>query len=490
MCYCWFVSEKNKPTYEELQERVVAIEQLLERIETRLFDQDKIITTQAERIKHLEHELAKYKKNSSNSSKPPSSDIVKPPRGNKENGGGKIGGQPGHPKHMRASFPPEMVDIVRAHTLDACPDCGGELLPSDAAPRVIQQVEIIEKPVRIDEHRGHAYWCARCRKIHYAPLPAEVERGGLAGPRLTSLVGYMKGCCHASYSTIQAFVRDVAGVTLSRGQLCKLVGKAAASLDAPYQELLDRLPNEALVNVDETGHKDNGDKFWTWCFRADLYVLFHIDKSRGSKVLIEVLGEEFNGVLGCDYFWAYRKYMKDFDILVQFCIAHLIRDIKFLVSLPDKPTTAYGKRLLVEIRGMFGIIHRRETMSEAVFHKALQAQRRRILSVGTERVPNSKPAQNMAGRFLKHGDAYFQFITTPGIEPTNNIAERAVRFVVIDRLVTQGTRSKRGRLWCERIWTTMATCAIHNRSPFDFLLNAIHAHFAGTSPPSLLPSPP
>lgn len=483
------MSEKNKPTYEELQERVVALEQLVARIETRLVEQDKIITTQAERIKHLEHELAKYKKNSSNSSKPPSSDIVKPPKENRANGERKIGGQPGHPKHYRPLFSLEDIDAVHTHALDACPVCGGELLPSDAAPRVVQQVEIIEKPVRIEEHRGTAYWCAGCRKIHYAPLPAEVEHGGLAGPRLTALVGYMKGCCHASYSTIQAFVRDVAGVTLSRGQLGKLVGKAAASLDAPYRELLDRLPAEALVNVDETGHKDNGDKFWTWCFRADLYTLFRIDKSRGSKVLIDVLGKEFNGVLGCDYFGAYRKYMKDFDIVVQFCIAHLIRDIKFLVTLPDKPTAAYGKRLLAEIREMFGIIHRRETMSDAAFKTAMLKQRRRIIAAGTERVPRSRPAQNMAARFLKHGDAYFQFITTPGIEPTNNIAERAVRFVVIDRLVTQGTRSERGRLWCERIWTTMATCSIHNRSPFHFLLNAINAHFSGSTPPSLLPSP-
>lgn len=476
------MSEKKCPNCEKLQGRVVALEQLVLRLES-------IIREQNERIGKLEHELAKYKKNSSNSSKPPSSDIVKPPKERKESGQGKIGGQPGHKKHYRPLFSLEDIAAVHTHTLDACPDCGGELLPSDAAPRVIQQVEIIEKPVRIDEYRGTASWCGRCRKIRYAPLPAEVERGSLAGPRLTALVGYMKGCCHASYSTIQSFMRDVAGVTLSRGQLSKLVGKAADALEAPYRELLDRLPAEALVNVDETGHKDNGDKFWTWCFRADLYTLFRIDRSRGAKVLIDVLGKEFNGVLGCDYFSSYRKYMKDFDIIVQFCIAHLIRDIKFLITLPDKPTAAYGKRLLAEIREMFGVIHRRETMSEAAFKTAMRKQRRRIIAAGTERVPPSKPARNMAARFLKHGDAYFQFITTPGIEPTNNIAERAVRFVVIDRLVTQGTRSERGRLWCERIWSVMATCAIHKRSPFSFLLNAICAHFAGTPPPSLLPSP-
>lgn len=196
------MSGETKPAYEELQQDVVTLKQLVQRLESRLIEQDK-------RIKDLELELAKYKKNSSNSSKPPSSDIVKPPKKRKQKGKRKIGGQPGHPKHERPLFSSEEVDAFHTHTLDSCPECGGWLLPSDEAPRVIQQIEIIETPVRIDEHRGTAYWCERCRKVHYAPLPSHVERGALVGPRLTALVGYMKGCCHASYSTIQSFLRDV-----------------------------------------------------------------------------------------------------------------------------------------------------------------------------------------------------------------------------------------------------------------------------------------
>ena len=75
-----------------------------------------------------------------------------------------------------------------------------------------------------------------------------------------------------------------------------------------------------------------------------LYTLFRIDKF-GSKVLVQVLGTEFNGVLGCDYFSAYRKYMRKFDVRVQFCMAHLIRDVKFLLTLPGREDQAYGERL-------------------------------------------------------------------------------------------------------------------------------------------------
>jgi transposase len=81
---------------------------------------------------------------------------------------------------------------------------------------------------------------------------------------------------------------------------------------------------------------------WTWCFRASLFTLFKISPSRGSQVLVDVLGTEFDGVLGCDYFSAYRKYMRlNENVLVQFCLAHLIRDIKFLAEHPDPRNRAY-----------------------------------------------------------------------------------------------------------------------------------------------------
>ena len=71
---------------------------------------------------------------------------------------------------------------------------------------------------------------------------------------------------------------------------------------------------------------------------------------RGSDVLLQVLGEEFSGVLGADYFSAYRKYMGDFGILVQFCLAHLIRDVKYLTTLSDKATHKYGTNVLARLR--------------------------------------------------------------------------------------------------------------------------------------------
>jgi len=440
------------------------------------------------RLSQVEAELAASKKNSSNSSKPPSSDIVKKPPKPKNHKKRKRGGQPGHQRHERSPFPDDHVDYTELHCT-FCPDCHGPVVPSKLPPKVIQQVELPlpSELISVVGFRSHACWCKKCKQVHYAPIDAATRRAGLLGPRLTSLVAYLKGACHCSYSTIRKFVRDVLGIKLSRGYLAKLVAKASASLKDAYDDLAERLPNEPRLNVDETGHKDDGKAMWTWCFRASLFTLFKIDASRGSDVLVDTLGADFNGILGCDYFSAYRKYMKDFGVLVQFCLAHFLRDVRFLVEHPNTANQAYGRRVLERMRALFAVIHRRERLSAATFQAHLQNAGDELWAEVVWRVPATKEARNLAERFEKHGESYLRFITTPGIEPTNNVAEQAIRFVVIDRKVTQGSRGEKGQRWLERIWTVLATCAQTGRDVFGFLQESLSALFASQAPPHLLP---
>jgi len=456
----------------------------------------KTICELSSKVSSLERKIAQLSKDSSNSSKPPSSDITKPRPKKGKKGERKIGGQPGHPKHERPPFPQDEIKTSHDYRLDACPECDNpDVTFLDQPPRIIQQMEMEKVVVFKEEHRSYPIWCERCGKTHYHPFPEAVVKEGLFKERITALVAYLKVVNHASFSTIRKFIRDVLNEDISRGYLRKVIEKVSDSLDRPYEELLGILPLEQTLNVDETGHKENGERFWTWVFRADLYVLFKIDKSRGSKVLVDVLGEEFNGVLGCDYFSAYRKYMKDFNVTVQFCIAHLIRDIKYLTGLRDAETKAYGQKLLAAVKDMFKIIHDRENLDPDVFDDAMESAREDIIGAALNDVPSllnekgkeqKREAFNMARRFRKNGKAYFEFITTPGMGPTNNLAEQAVRFVVIDRRITQGTRSEKGRRTNERLWTVVGTCALQGRSAFEFLLRAVHAYFQGQPAPSLL----
>src|SRR5208282_902890 len=158
----------------------------------RVAEQDILLLAQREQITTLQAEVARLKKNSSNSSKPPSSDIVKPPRPPSAKGGGKIGGQPGHPLHERQDLPPEQVDHFQSHCLERCPDCGGKVQPTKRIVQTLQQMELVESPVQVTEHQAVQVWCPHCRKYHDTPLPEAVEKAGLLGPRLTALVAWFK----------------------------------------------------------------------------------------------------------------------------------------------------------------------------------------------------------------------------------------------------------------------------------------------------------
>ena len=463
-------------------------EEKVRHLEAEVAQLKKLLAEAEQEIKELKTQLARACKTSRNSSKRPSSDIVKP-RPKPTEGQRKIGGQPGHPMHERTPFTAEEIDRFLYYRFTCCPDCQGPLrLCPGMLPVILQQVELVAQPVEKSEHHALWYRCEKCQKLHCS-LPPEVDKAGLCGPVLTACIAYLKGGCHASFSTIRKFVRDVLGVRISRGQLAKVIAKVSAALAEPWEELRQLLPLLKLLNVDETGHSENGQRLWTWCYRAREYILFKITQTRGTAELLEMLGADFEGVLGCDFFSSYRCYMEEFGGVLQFCLAHFIREVKFLLELPDPLTRRYGERLLESLRELFRIIHERKQWSAAEFQRRLQAQRREILRVAARNVPATKEARKLADRLRRYGASYFLFITTPGMDPTNNVVEQAIRFVVIDRLVTQGTRSEKGRRWCERIWTVIATCAQQGRSAFHFIRDAVAAYFNATPAPSLCLAP-
>ena len=441
-----------------------------------------------QQVDALQDALARAQKTSSNSSKPPSSDIVKPPKAVPKKGRKRRqGGQPGHAKHER-TFSLDQADTIHTHTLTQCPGCAGQsLIVLPDVGRTTYQYEIVEKPIQLHAHQAGCYWCPACERAQEAPLPSQVRHGGLLGPRLTGLIGYLKGSGHLSYTTLQALLAEGLDTPLSTGLLAKAVHKVSGALAPIYHPLLEALPAQKILNIDETGHKDQGRLLWTWCFGATDFTVFTIAASRGSQVLEKILGAECEAVLGHDYFSAYRAYMKKAPVATQFCLAHLIRELRFASQSLTPAIAAYGQRLLDQLKALFKLIHRRDQLKPETFVRRLTACKTRFLQKARRTQAGGAAAQ-LAKRFRLHGNEYFTFISQPDIEPTNNVAERALRFCVIDRRITQGTRGLNGQQWCERFWTIQATCRQQGKSVCRFIQQAIHAAFQGTPPPSLLPA--
>ncbi len=433
-------------------------------------------------------ELAKARKDSSNSSKPPSSDIVNPPKRTNANGLGKQGGQRGHRGVNRTAFGPDQIDrIEELHPSGGCPHGHDAPLELLGEPKIQQLAKLREDPLEIIEYRRYGYRCPLCAEVVWAELPPGVVEGQLFDRRLSALIAYMKGALHASYSNLQAFCRDVLGIEVARSHLCNTIARVNEALAAPHEELQEHLPTEPVLNIDESGWKDRGLKYWIWIFCTPLVSFFHIAKSRGAKVLKEILGDTYGGTIVSDFFSAYVSYA---NLLQQFCLAHLIRDVKFLTTLPGAIDQRFGRLLLIEFKRLFHCWHLREKIPKERFDRIMFRIKDRVLRLAVEysRGERSK-SRTLARRLVKHGDAIFRFLFDGDVPPTNNAAERGIRVPVIDRRITQGSRSLTGRQWNARIWTVLGTCRKQGRSAWQFLQDALSAHYFHAPAPSLLPHP-
>ncbi len=240
-----------------------------------------------------------------------------------------------------------------------------------------------------------------------------------------------------------------------------------------------------IVGTDETGHKDSGNKNWTWCQHANDVVFFRICNSRGSKILLENLGEDFNAILLADFFAANRMFIRLTGAKVQWCWAHLVRDIKFIAQLGASNVQRWADRLLGIIKKMLKTW--RKGKRTKYFQKKLEDLKKLFLA-NVMRPPDHPECRRIKKRFIGNGrDGYFLFLEVDGVEPTNNSTEQKIRFVVLDRRVTQGTNSDAGMRFYERIWTVVASCICQGKNIFKFLTQSLKAYYANTQPPSILP---
>ena len=257
--------------------------------------------------KRLKRKIAQLEKNSTNSSKPPSSDNPQDknqqPKSDNDNKKKKKkrkpGGQPGHKGRMRELIPVEEVDDLIHYYPEACENCGKALPQDENANEVGEpfrwQVAEIE-PIKpfITEHQGHTSLCD-CGCETSAALPSEVTKSNF-GPRLASIIAYLAVVLHVSRRGSREFCETLLNVNIALGSVQNLLEETSEALEPIDKELKDALPKEPVLNCDETGWRDR----WLWIFVASTFIYFQVAKSRSSKVLVDVLGKVYQGILCVD----------------------------------------------------------------------------------------------------------------------------------------------------------------------------------------------
>ncbi len=478
------------------------LNEVIRQLRQTIAEQAALLKAQAERIAQLELALAKAQKDSTTSSKPPSSDITKPKAKQARPGRAKKrskGGQPGHNRKLREPLPQERVDETIEYFVADAEIARLGLKPTGNF-EAVQHIELPQSPVHVTEYRLMEYQDTE-GNLYYPECPE--LRGPIFGPRLLATIGWLKSVGHLSYSSVEMWMEDVLQVPVSRGYLAKLcTGVVSEALQPAYDELVDTIPRQKQLGSDETSIKDNGKKHWIWCITAATFSVFHIATTRSRGVLEKLVGPEFAGYLNFDYFSANCSFAWNFSIKAQYCWAHLIREIRFLEKHPDEETKVWAQQLLDRTRRLFRAYHRRGEMTDEGYQRSMLTHRDRFLQLVRQH-PSSKEAQNLAARFTivaytssgmsetetyDLSQDYFRFMFDSTVEPTNNHSEQQIRHCVIDRKITQGTRSESGQRYHERMWTAVATCKKQNRNFFDFLYTSIQAKISDCPRPTLLAS--
>ncbi|HKV54108.1 MAG TPA: IS66 family transposase [Candidatus Binataceae bacterium] len=443
-----------------------------------------VIDYYEKRISALEAEVAAVKKTPRNSSLPPS--VEHPhakPAPQREKSGKKAGGQAGHSKHERRLIPAEHCQAVVPVRPLACRRCSEPLAGSDSDPLRHQVWEIPEIKPLVTEYQLHRLTCPRCSARTCAPLPPGVPHSQ-GGPRLVALTALLMGCFKQSKRRVALFLEQVLHQPCSAGWVVKLQNQATDALRPAYEELAAQLPTEPVLGIDESPTKEAQAKSWLWTFVAGAYTVFAQRTTRAATVLHELLGDAFDGVVNCDRAKMYWNVGRP-----QWCWAHLKRDFQALIDHPDHQVKRLGRDLMRPTRELFrhGARCRDGTITRAGMLRLMRPIRQEIDSLLLRGAFSDHPKlAGMCGPLYDHRDWLWTFLDVEGIEPTNNVSERALRPAVIWRKLSFGTQSARGSHFVETILTVVETCHRQSRNSFEYLAAAVQAHFAGLPAPSLL----
>jgi len=473
------------------QRTPIAVQALVVSLWEQVQQLGRVVEQQAARMATLEAEVARLQeqlgKTSRNSSRPPSSDppAVTPRR--RSASGRAPGGQPGHEGHGRSLLPVEQVDQVVPVKPTRCRQCGTALSGTDAHPQRHQVTELPPVRAQVTEYQRHTLRCPHCETLTEADWPEGVPPGAF-GPRVQALVSLLSGAYRLSKRQIHALLADGFGVELAVGTVSQLEQATSAAVAAPVAVAGAYVQQQEVANLDETGWKEARRRAWLWTAVTAWVTVFVIHASRGSKVVRQLLGAAFHGVVGSDR-WSAYSYLSLKQR--QVCWSHLAREFEAMVDRGGE-SAQIGKLLQGRVEQMFAWWHRvrdgtLKRSSFQVYMVQLKAQVRLYLWSG-QHCAHPQTAST-CGEILRVEAALWTFVSQEGVEPTNNAAERALRHGVLWRKSSFGTHSATGSRFVERMMTVVASLRQQKRDVLEYLTQAIQADLLGQAPPSLLPDP-
>jgi hypothetical protein len=407
------------------------------------------------------------------------------------------GRQPGAPGHGRTQ--PLPIDHEVTHAPSHCARCGGELEAS-AATRCVSAHRMLElreaapgrHVLEVIEIK-HVYYerdcgCGHCTRAEPGHTPADASWGvalserHLVGARLTILICAMALRLRLSRRRIREFLIDWLGVALSVGSINQCIHEGARAAEPVVEEqLLAELRIEALVHADETSWFEGAQLLWLWVFTSATTTVFSIGR-RVQAVLFGVLGEQFDGWLMSDGYWAYRDYNNRLR-----CLAHIVRKARGLEESLDRQGQQFGKQLRACLKQVMRAVYAAREGPPPMDLRQQHADQLQLLwRLCLEHADAAhEKTRALARELLNDWDTFWVVLDHPELPLTNNLAERMLRHWVIARRIGFGTRNAQGSRTVAVLASVIETCRQRQHSPWDFLTEVLRARRQGLPAPRL-----
>ena len=422
-----------------------------------------------QRVAGLEAENERLKQqmagstNSRNSSQPPSRDQkpTQPPDKTKK----KQGPPFGHQKYSRPLV--DHPDQVIQAPVTECENCLADL--SQVAPEDFERRQITELPQArpiVIETRQHLTTCPDCLMLNRAALPEGLEAERCFGPNLEATVIFYKQTQHLSYERVVETMRDLHGVNLSEGAIASILRRAGEKAAPIAAAIKEQVIAGEVIRSDETSARVTARNWWQWVFISENGVYHTIVPTRSFAEITAVMGELAVKAWVSDCYGAQLKAPAE---VFQLCLTHQLRDLqRVLDASPEELWALATQKLFREAIHLRNRFVSGEMKLRGFLRRATQIENNldRLL----EEVLTNEAAQKLQNRFSKHRDKLLTFLQYPGVPPTNNESEQALRGSVIHRKVTNGFRSEWGAKAYAALQTLIATAKQKGEQTFQTLV--------------------
>ena len=447
-------------TYEEALE---VIQQLLAKIadlESRLKAAEARAEKAEARVAELEKRLGEKKPPDPSTPSGMTPPYEKPNR--KKGRKKKAGRKKGHTGARRTT--PDHVDKKEHHPLKCCPDCGAkDIKVQETVTRYTEEIPPV-KPI-VTKHTMERGWCKKCRKMVTAKVADALPKSTL-GLRSVLITAWMHFALGVSVHKVVRWLNTMCQMKVTPGGLTQAWARTAGWLGPLHDQIWQEVRKSGVLNVDETSWRIMGKTAWLWCFAAKETVLYVIDPTRASPVVLRILGETFKGVLVTDFYAAYNKVAA---WAKQKCVVHLLRELERVSLTNQSPEwVSFHRKLKRLLRDALRLGRIRGTLGDETYQRRWQRLYDRLVDLYSPSYSDADTAR-IAARLKKYRDELFVFLEFDGVCADNNYAEREVRPAVQMRKAYGGNRSERGAE-TQAIWMSIfRTLEKRGVDPLDYL---------------------